>query len=166
MAVKIIPRRINPGDNVNAELEALIRGFPNSLVKEAINYIELRDNITEIQIAQIRLKNRHIKEKYIQDLLKTYEAFMQEIIVSQAGDNKQLRLQIAGEYDDTNIEPNIEYWGRCNPGKMTAIMQIMTDLKVNGWEPDITGVSPVEIDGKTGKYHGGGLLIITCDFTD
>jgi hypothetical protein len=170
MAVKIIPRKSSSAHRTNEELEVMIAGFPKSLTRETTRYLEDRDIITDIEISHLRIKNWDLKEKYVQDLLRTYEAFMTEIMVTQNADSKQLRLQITGEYDDNSVQPTVEYWGKCNPGKMAAINHILTELELGGWQPVITGISAVATgdvsDPTANIYSGGNLLIITCDFTE
>lgn len=157
----VIPRRGTVmSQETNHTYEEKLENIPSVLKSTAKDYFDKISVDLTTEIANVQRKYTIYKKLYIDDIVATYNRIMSEIKdCFEKGEN--LRIAITGKYNSSIVEPNIDYWAECNPGKKAAIDCICKQLKEQGWHP-IIDLSSYERE--TGTYWGGREVILECNF--
>lgn len=116
------------------------------------------------------IDNKISNEQRKSNLLKAiYSSEAQDIynrltiaISTAKNKNEGLNYKISGIYLNQYGIPCVDYWLRSNPGKEIAINLIFQQLKEEGYNPRIIGISDYKSE-RDGSYSGGNELILTCN---
>jgi len=137
-----------------------LKEVPDVLKEDANRYLSECNSSTQLSVNKIINENKKKKNKYICDLIKTWDDLINEI--RSCFENKtQLNFTLLSFNKGPN-KMSLDNWRKYEQGKASALSMIERNLKEKGWDPKISCENPIYDDHY--GYNGDMKITINCNF--